>query len=413
MKKIISLIIVLSMLLSVNMSAFAISEDTSVSLYNLPSDIALISEGIDLQDNDGEDVVEKISTISELSPANSYMGYQAYSGEQVEDIFKSALPNYQEDLNVTTYEDSSVISYTTTDSKEVYYTYHGNQLYNTCIYDTDTDKLTFIDNNNSTVEVIENFRAPLEDYTISEEEMAEIYSFLEQGNIDAIENMPNIKIEYHGANRIILKEPENSLYASTADNWDYIMDIMEKDFPEYYNRTLYDQYDRSWAISDDVRVKVVSSMYDFVRKSADTRFFAAGTALSLISAFLSLKTIDATVVVLTALSIGVSGVDYILDSTSLCSTVKMSYTYETNGLIWDRLTVNGFVVGRTHTTNAGYITGGYTDNSRNPDYGFVNGDTPSNYLEDDPSGTKTYAALALDKYNQNVYPSGYCSLPEF
>ena len=289
------------------------------------------------------------------------------------------------------------ICYNTTNGKEVILCYDNNGLQEKSVYDCATDSAFF--ESAGTYSYHEGFRAGIS-YEMSEELQDTIDELIEVEDWKTLTNIDGLIVTIT-EDGLITIEPDLGQFTRVdgISNQTQLLADLKSDFPMYTNTVMHTDSKYCNALSKYVSVRVTESRNAYTKKTASFETFAAGTAVSAISLFIG-GPITVAVAVLTAIGVGISLTDTLLQNATLARSATYTYTGNRLGYAYDTTVHNAYV--RTVLySGKGEFGGGY-----NPAgvFEWIRLVDPSAYSHD----YAPIANTAIYNYNADIAVNGSC-----
>lgn len=311
-------------------------------------------------------------------------------GSHTVTIFQSnALHQYlyhcQEIEEISLIDENLNISYVTAEGIKVYLCYDNIHLLNKVVYFPDTD--TAVIDSGATVTQSQHFLTA-QSCEVSESQFQDCEVNLRDGSSDVSDITEDV-----------CSTSSTASYGFTSEA--AMLADLKKAFPVQENQTIYTTSLYSYPVDSYLEVKVTQTRNTYVKKSADYRSFLASTAVTLIASYLSLPTTVA-VTILTALGIGISAAQLVVDDITLYRSATYQFIGSRDGYVYDPISYQKFVHVVFHS-NSGVFTGGYASDGT---FTWVMSSVPAAYDYEPAS----IAQDAIGKYTQNILLDGYCSM---
>ncbi len=418
MKRLISTLLCIALVLSICGTAIAAEPNTAsnairivdrtstivfhhqdTSAYNtykvqLPAEDSSEEKSSSLSTINARDFVLSLCTLAEYEQIGDIDTYSYNS-----DTLKEYIYNCAEITSISKMNDSLYIGYTTTGEEEVILRYDAEGFDHVTIYNPEYDRATIVQADRITR--YEHFREG-KHFEMSDELLSKIDTCLQEDDFDALLAIKEIKVTTDSTGAIWI-EPSPSVMQASSNTTDEARNLQQlmQDFPPYTDAVKYTNSMYSTELGQRFSVTVKENRDSYTKKSANWQLFSVGTALSLIGLFIGLDPQIAAVVV-TALGIGISATDTILQQVSLCQNAVYKYKGERRGYVYDTITYQQNVRVIWHV-GTGEFHGVYDKNGN-----FVWGvfSAPSAY-------SHTYADIAkksFDNYCADIVMNHYCSL---
>ena len=336
-----------------------------------------------------------------------------YTDENGYDIYKAEqLKEYLYDCDVITevsYNGEILYVQYKSGANEVTLAYNMAGLTELAVYNSESDAYFY----SSTVEtrVISDFRNGSY-FQISDELLEEIDTLCEEGNWNALEDYDCVEMIDDSAN--FSEEGEEFSQLSTAEPMParamgftseaQMLANLKSNFPVQTGAVYLQDSMYSPILLKNFTVKVTGTRNAYTKISADWKGFAASTALSLVSSWLSLSA-STTVSVLSAIGVAVQvvqGIQQIVSYASLYRSAKYRFSGGRDGYVYDTVTHQSYVHVVSYAGKGEY-TGGYTSGGS---FTWVISIVPTAY---DYSYSQV-ANKALELYGKDVKANGGCTL---
>ena len=331
------------------------------------------------------------------------LDYEQVGGYEVYNYTSATLGNYirncAEITNISEIGNFLYIEYTTTEKEEIVLCYGEQGLNHVVVYNPNQDVATMIQGDSITQYV--HFREGIH-FEMSEALLDEIDACLQEENYDMLLANKDLHVTTDENGAIWIEPSQAALQATSSVNDDARnLEQLKADFPTYTNEKKYSTTMYSSELGKRFSVSVNESRDSYTKKSANWKLFGAGTALSVIGLFIG-GTVTTAAAVVTALGVGISTVDTILQQVTLSQSAIYKYSGERRGYVFDSITYQQNVRVICYA-GTGEFHGVYDKNGN-----FVWGvfSTPSAY-------DHSYADVAqksFDNYCADIVMNHYCSL---
>lgn len=352
------------------------------------------------EDANKESILNECEFVSETIIGNSRIS--TYSSDTLHQYLNSC----SEITDISVSNNYLYIYYTTTSGEEIILCYDDSGLYNKVIYSPVTDSAVIeVDGVTTTTS---NFRES-SSYVVSDEMLDTIYQLLEDNNLDALEAMGNIHLDYdENGNAVVIpivNMPANTRASLPGGfvNEAEMLDNLIATFPYQSNALIASTTLYSSLLSKNLSARVYATRNSYVRKSVNWKSFVAGTLVSVISTALGINSITGTIAVLTGLGIAISAYDTITTAIQLAKSAVYTYSYTIQGRIYDNVTWNDYVLVNSYFSSKCEFSGGYNNN-----------DTFTWNVSYTPNAVNRTASEVANEaktwYETHVYYDGECTL---
>jgi|GEM_PF-7034848 len=301
------------------------------------------------------------------------------------------------------------ISYNTTDNKYVVMCYCASGLLDLCVYENESDTAICITRSGSLK--YENVRHG-QSISLSDELIDNIYSLIESGDIDVLQNTEGLQVIFDSDGNIAV-EPDIAYFqeqvggtvatraqAPTTDA--ALLANLKADFPMYSAKVMSSSSKYCSYLSAYRSTYAAQDRTNYVKKSADWGSWAIGTAITVISIALG-PPATVTIAILTAAGIGISTGQTILQAATLAKSAKYKFSLFVYEVVYDSTSYSKTVY-PTYTSSTGEFTGGY------------NSSGDFTWVISDAGGTYNYSAImdnAMANYDWHLrLYDGKCQLPQ-
>lgn len=300
-------------------------------------------------------IMDTILSHCTLTSTNQVGNYQVSS--YTPNTLSSYLYNCQRIKNIELIDCYLYIFYRTTDGLDVAICYNDQGLYEHSIY-TEANDTAFINSGGNTY-LYQNYRAGVS-YEMTDEFENEIDELIRTENWGELENLNeiNVSIDDYGFVSIEPNLSSNSRASDFTNESDLLSHLKSRFAP--YDGTLKATFSRySYQLNSNISIRVTETRNTYTKKTASWQTFAIGTGLTAIATFLGLSTIDPVIAILTALSVGISAAQTILDAVKLYNSAVYKYNGYRTGYAYDTTLHNAYV-NVVEYSGKGEFTGGYT-----------------------------------------------------
>lgn len=315
--------------------------------------------------------------------------YTIYTSDELSQY----LYNFKEFIEISERNgDILYIQYITDDNKRVCLSYDSDGLVDKSIYDDDNGELVYISDNSATASYSNH-------YEISDELKALIDECLESGNIEKLNEIPELNVVC-----------EDGLYAveeilpfdelNTSDTRSKIptsnsklLSSLKSDFPMYNKKLMSSTSKKCEVLNKNLTVQIKDDRNSYSRVSADWKSFAAGAAVTAVSAFIGWP-LPTAELVLAAAGVSISAASTILSQIDLCRTAVYSFSGNRYGFVYDTTVYNANVLVKSKKSS-GKFTGGF---DKNGDFTWVISKVPIAW--DD--STSKWATTTMNYYNNDL-----------
>ncbi|MGN1398596.1 MAG: hypothetical protein ACI4WG_01140 [Erysipelotrichaceae bacterium] len=348
-------------------------------------------------------------------------------GEEIDDIHdmmdnpdfvekvSKLLLNYQEMKELSLSQKIYLfIHYISSDGKDVYVDIMSNGCTNIIVYDEKTD-VAYL-NNMKTAYIETHYREGYH-FEMSDQLVDEIYSLIENGNIEEAKKMQGIAVTTNDRGETMI-EPDYDYLMTTltgygsvpiayvpANDTQLLSELRGK-FPEYTNKVKTNQQLMCSPLNSSVAVKVTETRNTYTKVSVNWVDFAIGTALSVVASSLNI-TSSGVQKILDALNIAYSVAQGLLESARLSKAATYSYRATKRGCVYDKTVYNKYVLIVRYAGTDGRFQGGFLNTG---EFNWV--DQPSSvYSRSDSSVLNT----ALTNYSNDLIANNNLTtyLPEY
>lgn len=306
------------------------------------------------------------------------------------------LVDCKEVLEISELNNMVYITYNTFDAKEIILCYDDYSLNNMMLYDEKSDTALLYDKNESFVYT--NFRQG-NTFTLDENTEKYIDECVAEGDVDAIKKIKNIKVIE--TEEGIFIEPDEQKSTPSKNNYQLLLEDLKNDFPTKTNELKLTESLYSSALGRNVTVKVNETRNSYARISSNHQDFPVSTIITVITSFMGWSGMSVAVKVLTAIGVTWDANSQIQSAVRLARTAKYSYYSARKGYAYDTTRYNTYVLVEQYT-GTGEFSGG--SNSSGVFTWIISAlPTTENY------GYMTIANNTIDKYNWDIALNGTCT----
>lgn len=320
------------------------------------------------------------------------------------------LPYCNEILSISLMNGFLYVFYNALDGKEVTLGYSDNGLREKTVYDVATDSAVIEINGGATL--YQNFRQGIS-VEMSDELINEIDNYVMAEDWEALYALEEIEVTADDTGTISI-HPAVSLYDNTSnvipsavvssvDAFESDADMLahlQSRFPPY-SKTIIGTYTRYCsALNSNVSIQVKESRDAYSRTHANWRDFVIGTAITTITTFLGGPNISVTVLILSALGVGLSAANELENHVTLCNSANYSYYGTRSGYAYDTTLYQNYVRVVNYSDRAEFH-GGYTADGI---FEWIIYSYPDAFNHT----TSDIADTTISWYNSNISVHGYC-----
>lgn len=321
------------------------------------------------------------------------------------EYFAELLDNCKSVIEVATIGNVVSVYYETMNDQEVMLLYEEGVVFQKTIYDKKEDKLTVV--LGDSIEIYDDFRSS-SIYKTPQEVLKRVEKALEKEDYDELESIEGISV--NNINGTMVIDYETSVL-STVKEGNQVATIEprtvsgfvapETQFVPYTKRVVATSYKPNSTLNKNIKISVKQSMNSYVKEEADLRSFIVGTALTVVSSYLSLPA-TTTVKVLTVLGVLNSAKDALSQAVTLYKSASYIYTGSKEGYAYDTTVYNKDVKAYFNSSK-GKLHGAYNSSGEFTWIDYVHA-----------SALDVSNSTIIDKtsynYNADILDDGVCTL---
>lgn len=393
-KKILSLILIIPLLISTT-SSYA--KPNVYSMQNQKYNFLTTQSQYDYL----KDIINNNKPSSTIS--NNIVSINYYEDNLIMNLFD----NITEVVEFATINELITLTYKTKNNERITIIYDNMGGVQISKYDLVTDSLEVVDNKNMNLMEYSNVSEG-ELYEMSSELQEKIDKLLENNELEKINDLEGIEVIKHNGYNIIQEKDCSPIELKSTINNSLKQEVTDE-FSPYTKRNIYSTNKDINYFDESREVRVYKSMDNYQKVKYNLTNFLAGTALTVVSAFLT-KDITIVYLILTGAGILVTGktaYDTIKEYIGVTKDAQYRYSGRREGYIYDTTIYNDYVKVYNNNHN-GEIDGGYDNSGIWHWIESPQSDAFDEYkLSNDTIVTKT-----AQFYNECLHLYGYCNMYE-
>ena len=184
----------------------------------------------------------------------------------------------------------------------------------------------------------------------------QILNYIQDNNFDDLKSIDGISVDIDKDGTVFVSPNKAGSYKEL----DYLS-ILKSDQPPYTNRLFDNGSVYCSTLGENLKYKITETRNSYIQKKLDCKSWAAGTAITLISLYIStpLTLIEKVLAALSVTIIIQGGVEVINEGAIIANNGVYTYTGKRDGYLYDPTKYNTYVYVFQSSSSNGEFNGGY------------------------------------------------------